>query len=99
MNFQWMSEIVAAKEVGQYTTLKMYLYHYICVHSFSYTILVNKLEVSEKKILFQFWAHFCICVVYYLGQGPRGLRRGSVAARLLRLRVRIPQVARLTVSC
>jgi hypothetical protein len=30
-------------------------------------------------------------------QGPRGLRRGSAAARLLGLRVRIPQAAEFSV--
>jgi len=36
---------------------------------------------------------------YGRSQGPRGLRHGSAAARLLRLRVRLPPGAWMSVSC
>ena len=39
------------------------------------------------------WQQFilkCVCISKSRSQWPRGLRRGSVAARLLGLRVRIP---------
>jgi hypothetical protein len=39
------------------------------------------------------------CIVYCRSQWPRGLRRGSAAARLLGLWVRIPPVTWMSVSC
>jgi hypothetical protein len=38
-------------------------------------------------------------LIYGRSQRPRGLGRWSAAARLLRLRVRIPPEARVSVSC
>jgi hypothetical protein len=41
----------------------------------------------------------CVCIYICRSQCPRGLRRGSAAARLLGLCVRIPPVAWMSVSC
>ena len=55
---------------------------------------------SVNRVFTNFYC--CVQYVYYCtcrSQWPRGVRRGSVAARLLRLLVRIPSRARFSVCC
>jgi hypothetical protein len=55
-------------------------------HHYLYILLMNVHIVNE-------------CTYYCWSQWPRGLRRGSAAARLLGLWVRIPQQAWMSVCC
>ena len=64
---------------------------------FNFTIItVSQAHVLSAKFYF---IPFNFINVYSRPQWPRGLRRGSVAARLAGLRVRIPPGARMSVSC
>ena len=84
-------------------------------HSFFYFFKINKVRTPlRSKLLFgimsnNFPNYFCVVVFNLLdyryliqerrSQWPGGLRRRSATAHLLRLRVRIPRGALITVCC
>ena len=71
-----------------------------CMESFSCLLLSDYVTVLRKDICGQHVKR--ICTFYATNcrsQWPRGLRRGSAAARLLGLWVRIPPGAWMSVSC
>ena len=70
---------------------------------FKYRLLIV-LRVSPLQLLLQTWEVFNLIILALLtcfcqSQWPRGLRRGSAAARLLRLWVRFPPGTWISVCC
>jgi hypothetical protein len=65
--------------------------------TFNYTVNGYTLQITHHTYVIVI-IHKCINV-QSRSQWPRGLRRGSVAARLLGLWVRIPLEPRMSVSC
>jgi hypothetical protein len=71
-------------------------YTYLAIDAAQYARAIN--VVTHKNPSSKF-SNFCSCESFGHSRWLRGLRRGSTAARLLGLRIRIPPAAWMSVSC